>query len=163
MFETLLKLATGLVLDVSKPAIMQAVGDSQYGALMSSGADKMVYNLRSLAAARPDHLFVATDIKNAFGAVLKHKAHEALLKYAPQLAPIMSLFRKPLTPPYSFPNHHTPMSSCTSLRASFRVNAYPRPFSVSSSGTSLTHSTNDSPSLVSHQVPLAHLASWSPF
>ena len=62
---------------------------------MASGADKMVYNLRSLAVARPHHVFVATDIKNAFGAVLRHKALQALLSFSPQLAPIMALFWKP--------------------------------------------------------------------
>ena len=37
MFETLLKVATGLALDVSKSSIMRAVGDFQYGTLMASG------------------------------------------------------------------------------------------------------------------------------
>ena len=95
MFETLLKVATGLALDVSKPNIIRAVGSFQYSALLSSGADKMVYNLRSLASARSNHVFIATDIKNAFGAVLRHKALQALLKFAPHLAPIMALFWKP--------------------------------------------------------------------
>ena len=62
MFETLLKLATGLALDVSKKDIIKAVGPFQYGALMAAGADKMVYNLRSLAAAKPTHVYIATDV-----------------------------------------------------------------------------------------------------
>ena len=48
LFETVLKLATGLALDISKKDIIKAVGEFQYGALMSSGADKMIYNLRGL-------------------------------------------------------------------------------------------------------------------
>jgi hypothetical protein len=94
MFETLLKLATGLALDVSKKDIIKGVGNFQYGALMSAGADKMVYNLRSLAAATPNHLFIATDVKNAFGSVPRQRALASLLKHTPQLAPIMSLFWK---------------------------------------------------------------------
>ena len=103
MFKTVSKVATGLALDVSKSNIIKAVGDFQYGALMAAGADKIIYNLRSLAAARPNHVFVATDIKNAFGAVLRHKPLQALLKHSPQLAPIMSLFWKQTNTPLLIP------------------------------------------------------------
>jgi len=58
---------------------------------MSSGADKMIYNLRGLAVCKPDHVFVATDIKNAFGTVQRAWALRALLKHLPFLSPIMSL------------------------------------------------------------------------
>ena len=81
MLETLLKGATGLALDVSTKEFIKAVGDFQYRALMAARPDKMIYNLRSLASARPDHVFIATDIKNAFGTVLC-------------LAPIMTRFWK---------------------------------------------------------------------
>ena len=50
MFETLLKVATGLALNVSKKDIMRAVGDFQYGALMAAGAEPLpnpiTYSLR---------------------------------------------------------------------------------------------------------------------
>ena len=58
---------------------------------MSSMADKMVYNLRGLANSKPSNVFVATDIKNAFGTVQRTFALRALLKHLPFLAPIMSL------------------------------------------------------------------------
>jgi hypothetical protein len=57
---------------------------------MPSGADRMVYALRALAKASPHLLFVATDIKNAFGNVPRALALKALLKHAPSLAPIMA-------------------------------------------------------------------------
>ena len=63
LFETAFKLATGVTLDLNKPHIIKAVGSYQYGALMSSGADRMVYGLRALAHARPNLVFVATDVK----------------------------------------------------------------------------------------------------
>jgi hypothetical protein len=69
LFETCLKVATGVALDVCKRDVVGAVGKFQYGALLSAGADKMVYNLRALANQRPTHVFVATDIANAFGNV----------------------------------------------------------------------------------------------
>ena len=46
LFEMLLKLATGVILDVSKSDVINAVGSYQYGALMECGADRMDYNLR---------------------------------------------------------------------------------------------------------------------
>ena len=58
----LLKLATGVILDVSKADVIRAVGAYQYGAMMECGADRMVYNLRSMALAAPHKLFIATDI-----------------------------------------------------------------------------------------------------
>ena len=90
LFETAFKLATGLALDLHKSLIIKAVGAYQYGALLASGADRMIYNLRSLATASPDLLFVATDVKNAFGTVPRILALKALLKHAPALAPIMA-------------------------------------------------------------------------
>ena len=82
MFETCLKLATGVALDVSKQNITRAPGDFQYGALMSAGADKMFYSLRSLSAARPNLVFIATDIEHAFGAIPQAGALSALIKHS---------------------------------------------------------------------------------
>ena len=92
LFEMLLKLATGVILDVSKADVIQAVGSYQYGALMECGADRMVYNLRSLALGAPHKLFIATDIQNAFGTVNRAKAVGALTKHLSAFLPIMSLF-----------------------------------------------------------------------
>ena len=89
LFEMLLKLATGVILDVSKADVIQAVGPYQYGALMECGADRMVYNLRSLALGAPHKLFIATDIQNAFGTVNRAKAVGALTKFLPAFVPIM--------------------------------------------------------------------------
>jgi hypothetical protein len=98
LFETCLKVATGVALDVSKRDVVNAVGTFQYGALLSAGADKMVYNLRALAIQRPSHVFVATDIANAFGNVPRLRALKAILKHVPFLAPILSLlWRAPFT------------------------------------------------------------------
>ena len=90
LFETAFKLATGLALDLNRAVIIKAVGVYQYGALMPSGADRMVYALRALAKASPHLAFVATDIKNAFGNVPRALALKALLKHAPSLARIMA-------------------------------------------------------------------------
>ena len=92
LFEMLLKLATGVVLDVSKADIINAVGPYQYGALMECGADRMVYNLRAMALAAPHKLFIATDIQNAYGTVNRSTAIGALLMHLPCFVPIMSLF-----------------------------------------------------------------------
>ena len=46
IFETLLKVATGLALDVSKKDITKVVGDFQYVALISAGVDKIIYSLQ---------------------------------------------------------------------------------------------------------------------
>ena len=88
----LLKLATGVILDASKADVIHAVGPYQYGALMECGADRMVYNLRSMALAAPHKLFIATDIQNAFGTVNRATAVGALLMYLPAFVPIMSVF-----------------------------------------------------------------------
>ena len=139
MFETLLKVATGLALDVSKKDIIKAVGDFQYGALMAAGADKMIYNLRSLASARPDHVFIATDIKNAFGAVAWHKALHALITHPPLLAPIMTLFwKQPHTLNFSFLENRT---NSLSHKERSRANAYPQQrFAFSSVPSSINYS-----------------------
>jgi hypothetical protein len=98
LFETCLKIATGVALDVSKRDIINAVGTFQYGALLSAGADKMVYNLRALSAAKPKYVFIATDIANAFGTVPRLAALRAILKHVPFLAPIFGLlWRSPVT------------------------------------------------------------------
>ena len=88
LFETAYKLPTGLALDVHRAGIVKAVGSFQYGALMASGADRYIYNVRSLASLCPRYAFVATDIKNAFGTVPRFHALTALLKHLPSLAPI---------------------------------------------------------------------------
>ena len=92
LFEMLLKLATGVILDVSKAEVINAVGSFQYGALMECGADRMVYNLRAMALASPHKLFIATDIQNAFGTVNRSTAIGALLMHLPSFVPVMSLF-----------------------------------------------------------------------
>ena len=92
LFEMLLKLATGVVLDVSKADVINAVGSFQYGALLECGADRMVYNLRAMALAAPHKLFIATDIQNAFGTVNRSTSIGALLMHLPSFVPIMSLF-----------------------------------------------------------------------
>ena len=103
----LLKLATGVILDVSKADVIQAVGPYQYGAMMHCGADRMVYNLRSMALAAPHKLFIATDIQNAFGTVNRATAVGALLMYLPAFVPIMSLFWGSLYTTLYIPNSHS--------------------------------------------------------
>ena len=92
LFEMLLKLATGVILDVSKADVINAVGSFQYGALLECGADRMVYNLRAMALAAPHKLFIATDIQNAFGTVNRSTAVGTLLMHLPSFVPVMSLF-----------------------------------------------------------------------
>ena len=103
----LLKLATGVILDVSKADVIQAVGPYQYGSLMECGADRMVYNLRSLALGAPHKLFIATDIQNAFGTVNRAKAVGALTKFLPAFVPIMSLFWGAIRTALYIPNSHS--------------------------------------------------------
>ena len=91
LFETLLEVATGLALDAHKKQIIKAVGDFQYGAMLTSGADKMIYNLRALSKAKPHFAFVTTDIENAFGNVPRRLSLAALRNAVPGLAPIMAL------------------------------------------------------------------------
>ena len=107
VFEMLLKPATGVILDVSKADVIQAVGPYQYGAMMQCGADRMVYNLRSMALAAPHKLFIATDIQNAFGTVNRATAVGALLMYLPAFVPIMSLFWGSLYTALYIPNSHS--------------------------------------------------------
>ena len=103
----LLKLATGVFLDVSKADVIHAVGPYQYGALMECGADRMVYNLRSMALAAPHKLFIATDIQNAFGTVNRATAVGALLMYLPAFVPIMSLFWGSIHTALYIPDSHS--------------------------------------------------------
>ena len=103
----LLKLAIGVILDVSKADVIQAVGPYQYGAMMKCGADRMVYNLRSMALAAPHKLFIATDIQNAFGTVNRATAVGALLMYLPAFVPIMSLFWGSMYTALYIPNSHS--------------------------------------------------------
>ena len=107
LFEMLLKLATGVILDVSKADVIQAVGSYQYGALMECGADRMVYNLRSLALGAPHKLFIATDIQNASGTVNRAKAVGALTKHLSAFLPIMSLFWGSTHTALYVPNSHS--------------------------------------------------------
>ena len=88
---------------------------------MAAGADKMIYNLRSLASARPDHCFIATDIKNNFAAFLRHKALHALITHTPLLAPIMSLFWKQPHTELLIPREQDKMTELH--KEFFRVNA----------------------------------------
>ena len=103
----LLKLATGVILDVSKADVIHAVGPYQYGALMECGADRMVYNLRSMALAAPHKLFIATDIQNAFGTVNRATAVGALLMSLPAFVPIMSLFWGSIHTALYIPDSHS--------------------------------------------------------
>ena len=79
------------MLDASKSDVVNAVGPFQYGAMMQCGTDRMVYNLRSLATASPDLLFIATDVKNAFGNIDRRQALAALLFHLTAFVPMMSL------------------------------------------------------------------------
>ena len=71
LFEMLLKLATGVLLDVSNADVIKAVGPYECGAMMECGADRMIYNLRSMALAAPHKLFIATDIQMPLAPFIK--------------------------------------------------------------------------------------------
>ena len=87
--------------------VVPAVGTYQYGAMMQCGADRMVYNLRSMALAAPHKLVIATNMQNAFGTVNRATAVGALLMYLPSFVPIMSLFWGSLYTTLYIPNSHS--------------------------------------------------------
>jgi hypothetical protein len=65
---------------------VQAAGSFQYSASLASGADRFVYGLRALARLDRKFCFLATNIKNIFGAALDLK-HKILLLHLLTLAP----------------------------------------------------------------------------
>ena len=86
LFDILLKIPTGCILDAHYATLKRLFFPLQFGINLPSGTDKLVHIARSLANTHPTHLFIATDIKNAFGNISRSHTYNALLQHCPTLA-----------------------------------------------------------------------------
>ncbi len=109
LFEAPYKLATGCVLDLHQAQIAHALMPSQFGAMLSCGAELMTNIVRTLAASSGDPTsesaltFASTDIRNAFGQVPRSKVLSAVSKYCPGLIPILLCSWRSGSTPLSLP------------------------------------------------------------
>ena len=90
LFEAALKLATGVVLDLVQPAIRQVVTPEQFGIALPAGAETMLKTAQALAVAQPNHLFVSTDVSNAFGNCDRMHCLRSVMAKVPSLGPILA-------------------------------------------------------------------------
>jgi len=98
LFDCLLKLATGCVLDYHSRKLAQIFHPHQFGAGLPAGTDKLILCLKQLASIHPDHIFVASDIKNAFGTVRRSFIANAVNEHVPTLSHcLLSLWSLPTT------------------------------------------------------------------
>ena len=69
-----------------REVLQHAAGPSQYAAMTPDGGAKLAVATRWQVAAHPDHVFVRTDIHNAFNELGRSSFYEALLFASPLLA-----------------------------------------------------------------------------
>ena len=83
--EALLKLASSATIRSQLPMVRRAAGPEQYGVYHSGGATQLVWLVKCHMAAQPDHVVVACDIRNGFGAATRSAALTTASKRNPGL------------------------------------------------------------------------------
>jgi len=87
--ESLLKLATGCVVDTSAGALSGAAGDWQRGVYHPGGTVQLVWDLRQAMRDRPDHIFTGIDCRNAFGEAARAPAMRTADVCCPQFGRLL--------------------------------------------------------------------------
>ena len=89
LFDRTLRLATGMLLDYIGKLLHQRIFPHQFGVGTQAGAEVMLRIARAFAAANPDKVLIATDVKNAVGMLHRDAVLKALKQTAPELLPCM--------------------------------------------------------------------------
>eukprot|EP00971_Amphidinium_carterae_P218681 4340678-Amphidinium_carterae.1 len=80
------KLLSSMIVTFHQEAATAYLGPRQHGIGMPSGISRFAQKVADLAVARPDLLFLQTDISNAFGMVHRESVQQALLQCDESLA-----------------------------------------------------------------------------
>ena len=72
--ESLLKLASSVIVRSQLPMVRRAAGPRQFGVYHSGAAPQVAWEVKSHMAARPDMLYIALDVRNGFGAARREDA-----------------------------------------------------------------------------------------
>ena len=91
--EALRRVVGRALLSAEKGPLAEGVGRHQLGAGLKGGGEKLAHLVRATAEARPFDCWVALDLSNAFGTMLRDVALEAAEQVVPQsrTAPIVFL------------------------------------------------------------------------
>ena len=111
--ESLLKLATGCIVDTMSSQLGAASGPWQRGVYNPGGAVQLVWDLRHAMTTNPDHVFTTIDCRNAFGEVHRRAAISTASDHCPTFARLLSnLWHGPTTTIHApdGPGSHRPLA-----------------------------------------------------
>ena len=90
--ESLRRVVGRALLAERKAALAEGVGKHQLGAGLRGGGEKLAHVVRATAEARPTDCWVALDLSNAFGTMLRDGALEAAAAVVPDCRPFLGMF-----------------------------------------------------------------------
>ena len=96
--EAMLKLATGVVVQISQRKIQRAVGEFQHGLGGSVGAPQVVWQVRAAMEQEPFATFLGIDCRNAFGTISRRTVVEETDEKVPQLGTMLRAMWEDVTP-----------------------------------------------------------------
>ena len=96
--ETLLKLATGTIIQMHQTRIQKAVGACQHGLGGAVGAPQVVWQVRAAMANQPYATFLGIDCRNAFGTIARPAVVAEADSQVPQIATMFRAMWHHVTP-----------------------------------------------------------------
>ena len=90
--EALRRIVGRALLSAEKAALAEGVGKHQLGAGLKGGGEKLAHVVRATAEARPLDCWVALDLSNAFGTMLRDGALEAAVQVVPEYRAYLGMF-----------------------------------------------------------------------
>ena len=96
--EALLKLATGVVIQIHQRRIQHSVGDFQHGLGGAAGAPQVVWQVRAAMHHEPFATYVGIDCRNAFGMLSRQAVVAEADERVPQIATLLRSMWKGASP-----------------------------------------------------------------
>ena len=90
--EALRRIVGRALLSAAKGPLAEGVGKHQLGAGLKGGGEKLAHVVRATAEARPLDCWVALDLSNAFGTMLRDGALEAAAQVVPEYRAFLQMF-----------------------------------------------------------------------
>ena len=90
--EALRRMVGRALLAGRKATLTEGIGKHQLGAGLRGGAEKLAHSVRATAEARPNDCWVALDLSNAFGTMLRDGALEATAAVVPDCRAFLQMF-----------------------------------------------------------------------
>ena len=87
--EALFKFAMAACFAACNKQIARGLGRDQFGSRKQDGAGQMVAQVSAALTLAPEDVVVCTDVKNAFGSILRSALWKAALDACPKLAGVM--------------------------------------------------------------------------